>query len=274
MFRTRVLTAIVLVPLVVVLIGFGGLWFLALVAAILTVAVVEFCHLMRRNDFRPAPAFAVALLWVFLLDAQLSQVDVRWRLLGPGVSLVVMGSLTWQMAHRQGNPVVDWALSMAGPLYVGWLGAHLIRLRALPEGTFWILTALPAIWLADSAAYSIGRAWGRHKLAPTLSPGKTWEGYVGGIIVGAPATAGLAALWGVWAGPAGPGPVDGLVLGFLVAVLAPLGDLVVSMMKRQVGVKDTGGLFPGHGGALDRVDSVLWAAVIGYYFVLWLYGAA
>ena len=274
MFRTRVLTAIVLVPLVVVLVGLGGLWFFALVAAILTVAVIEFCHLMRRNDFRPAPTFAVALLWVFLLDAQLSQVDVRWRLLGPGMSLVIMGSLTWQMAHRQGNPVVDWALSMAGPLYVGWLGAHLIRLRAVPEGAFWILTALPAIWLADSAAYSIGRAWGRHKLAPTLSPGKTWEGYVGGIIVGAPATAGLAALWGVWAGPAGPTPLDGLLLGLVVSVLAPLGDLVVSMMKRQVGVKDTGSLFPGHGGALDRVDSVLWAAVIGYYFVLWLYGAA
>lgn len=271
MFRIRLLTAIVLIPLVVAAIIVGGIWFFALVTIVLTVAVIEFCHLMRQGHFRPAPAFSVALLWTLLVDAQFSQAGSRPMLLGPGVSLVLMGSLTWQLAHRRGSPVVDWALTVAGPLYVGWLGAHILRLRGLPEGLWWVLTALPAIWIADSGAYFIGRAWGRHKLAPTLSPGKTWEGYVGGILVGTALTAGLAALWSLRSGPTGPTPTEGLVLGAIVGTLAPLGDLIISMMKRQVGAKDTGAIFPGHGGALDRVDSLLWAAVIGYYFVLWLH---
>lgn len=257
----------------IALIRLGGVWFFTLVAVILTLAVIEFCHLMARDRFRPAPAFAVALLWVLLLDAQLPQMGLQWTLGGPGVSLVLMGSLTWQLAHREGAPVVDWSLSMAGPLYIGWLGAHIIRLRHLQEGIWWVLTALPAIWIADSGAYFIGRAWGRHKLAPTLSPGKTWEGYIGGIVVGAVVTAGLAGLWSLPSGPAGPHLMEGLALGALVGTLAPLGDLIVSMMKRQAGVKDTGVIFPGHGGALDRVDSLLWAAAIGYYFVLWLHSA-
>ena len=269
MFRTRLLTAIVVVPLAVLAIGLGGLWFFTLVAAILTVAVLEFCSLMTRDRFHPAPAFAVAFLWVLLLDAQFP----RWGILLPGVSLVLMASLSWQMAHREGSPVTDWALSMAGPLYVGWLGSHILRLRNLPEGLWWVMTALPAIWLADSGAYSIGRAWGRHKLAPSISPGKTWEGYVGGIVVSGLATTGLAALWSLRAGPAGPAPTDGLALGLLVSAVAPLGDLVISMVKRQAGVKDTGTLFPGHGGALDRIDSLLWAATIGYYFALWLHAS-
>ncbi len=267
MFRTRLLTAIFLVPLVVALISLGGLWLFALVAAVLTVAVIEFCNLMARDRFRPAPAFAVGLLWVLLLDAQYPQ----WRLLGPGMSLALMASLSWQMAHREDSPVASWALSMAGPLYVGWLGGHILRLRSLPEGLWWVMTALPAIWLADSGAYLVGRAWGRHKLAPRLSPGKTWEGYIGGIAISSLTTTGLAALWHMRAGPTGPTPADGLALGLLVGTAAPLGDLIVSMFKRQVGVKDTGVLFPGHGGALDRIDSILWAATIGYYFALWLH---
>ncbi len=144
-------------------------------------------------------------------------------------------------------------------------------MRDLPQGQWWVLTALPAVWLADSGAYLIGRAWGRHKMAPSISPGKTWEGYVGGVILGAPLTAGLAALWGQWAGPGGPTVLEGLILGLIVAAVSPLGDLAVSMVKREMGVKDTGGLFPGHGGALDRVDSTLWAAVIGYYFAVWIH---
>jgi len=270
MFRTRVLTIIVLLPLVVLLAEQGGLWFFALVATILTIAVIEFCQLMRTDRFRPAPTFAVALLWVLLLDAQFPQPEHRLSILGPGVGLVLMGSLSWQLAHREGYPVMDWALTMAGPLYVGWLGAHIIRLRALPEGLWWLLTTLPAIWAADSAAYHVGRTWGRRKLAPTLSPGKSWEGYIGGVVVGALFTTGLAALWGLRAGPEGPNALAGLFLGTLVATVAPLGDLVISMIKRQVGAKDTGIIFPGHGGALDRVDSILWAAIIGYYFTLWV----
>lgn len=264
MLRTRILTAIVLIPIVIYCIYLGSLPFLVLVALLLTLAEIEFCQLVARDRFRPALVFGVVMVWVFLLDAY----EPTLGLLRPGLALVVLGSLAWQLSHRQGSPVADWALTVTGGLYLGLCGASLIGLRGLREGLWWTLIAVPSIMLADSGAYFVGRAWGRHKLAPTLSPGKTWEGYLSGVVVGGLLTALLASLWrigaGVWTAVSG---AHGLLLGLLIAVFAPLGDLAVSMIKRHVGAKDSSNLIPGHGGALDRVDSVLWAAVIGYYYV-------
>lgn len=266
MLRIRLLTAAVLVPIVAYLIYLGELPFLALVALLLTLAEIEFCHLMARGGFRPALAFGVGLVWLFLLDAQFPTLG----LLRPGMALILLGSLAWQLFHRQGSPVADWALTVASGLYLGLCGSCLIGLRSLkPDGLWWTLTAVPAILLADTGAYFVGRLWGRRKLAPTLSPGKTWEGYVAGVITGGLMTPLLASLWHIGAGTGSAiSGVHGLILGLLIATFAPLGDLAVSMIKRQVGVKDTSSIIPGHGGALDRMDSVLWAAVIGYYYVL------
>ena len=257
MLRTRALTAVVLLPIVIACIYQGGLLFLALLAILLTLAEVEFCHLMARNDFRPALVFGIGMVWLFLLDAHYPPLDLS----RPGTTLIVLGSLGWQLFHRQGSPVADWALTVTGGLYLGLCGACLIGLRALEDGLWWTLITVFSIMLADTSAYFVGRAWGRHKLAPTLSPGKTWEGYLAGIAIGGLLTALLASLWHV-------GAVHGLILGLLTAIFAPLGDLAVSMIKRHVGAKDSSNLIPGHGGALDRVDSILWAAAIGYYYVL------
>jgi phosphatidate cytidylyltransferase len=138
-------------------------------------------------------------------------------------------------------------------------------LRYLPDGKWWFLLVLPAVWIADSGAYWIGSRWGRRKLSPRLSPGKTWEGYAGGVVAGALGGAGLAAVWGMvapsitlWAGAG---------IGFILAVLTPLGDLGESMIKRQAGAKDSSNIIPGHGGVMDRIDSWIWAGVIGYYLV-------
>ncbi|MGH2605121.1 MAG: phosphatidate cytidylyltransferase, partial [Anaerolineales bacterium] len=128
----------------------------------------------------------------------------------------------------------------------------------------WLLTALPAVWFADSAAYFVGKAIGRTRLSPRLSPKKTWEGYLAGILAAGVGGAGLAALWGLAADPSGFRPAAGLWLGLAIGTLTPLGDLGISMIKREVQVKDTGRLLPGHGGALDRMDSWLWAGVLGY----------
>jgi len=129
--------------------------------------------------------------------------------------------------------------------------------------------AIRTTWLADSGAYSLGRRFGKHKMSPRLSPRKTWEGYVGSVLTGAVGGGLLSAFWHVGAGP------DSLLtwqtgasLGALVGALGPVGDLGISMMKRQVGLKDTGALLAGHGGALDRMDSWLVAVTVGYYFVL------
>lgn len=232
---------------------------------LLTLAEIEFCQLATRQSFRPAPVFGVGLVWVCLLSAHLRKPEA----LSAGLAFVLLSSLAWQLAHREGSPVADWALTISGGLYIGVCGAHLIELRNLRDGMWWTLTAIPSVMLADSAAYFIGSRWGRHKLAPVLSPGKTWEGYLGGIVVGALLTAFLASLWHLGAGPeSAVGAPHGLLLGALLGTVSPLGDLAISMVKRCAGVKDSGNLLPGHGGALDRVDSILWAAVLSYYYVV------
>ena len=266
MLRTRVLTAAVLIPIAVGLIYLGEFAFLALVAVMLSLAEVEFCRLMAQDDFRPTFVFGIGMVWLFLLNAQFPQLEI----LQPGLALILLASLTWQMAHRQGSPVADWALTLAGGLYLGICGACMIKIRSLDDGFWWMLTALFNIMLVDSGAYFIGRAWGRHKMAPALSPGKTWEGYIAGVVTGVLITPLLISLWRTPTnGDIIANIVHGLILGLLIAALAPLGDLAVSMIKRQVGAKDSGNILPGHGGALDRLDSLLWAAVISYYYILW-----
>lgn len=270
MLRTRVLTAAVLIPIAFYCMYWGSLPFLVLVSLLLTLAEIEFCRLVARDGFHPALVFGLGLVWLLLADAQLNVQfpTSKMELLRPGLALILLGSLAWQMFHRHGSPVADWALTVTGGLYLGLCGACIIRLRGSRDGLWWSLTAIPAIMIADTGAYFVGRAWGRRKLASTLSPGKTWEGYLAGVATGGPLTALLASLWHSQAGAAAAvSGVHGLILGILIATFAPLGDLAVSMIKRQVGAKDSSHLIPGHGGALDRVDSILWAAVIGYYYV-------
>jgi phosphatidate cytidylyltransferase len=270
MLRTRILTATVLIPIAFLCIYRGALPFLALVLLLLTVSEIEFCRLVAHNGFRPTLAFGLGLVWLWLVNAQLTIQfpTLELELLQPGLTLILLGSLAWQIFHRQNLPVVDWALTITGGLYLGLCGACLIGLRGLRDGLWWTLTAIPAIMIADTGAYLVGRMWGRRKLAPTLSPGKTWEGYLAGMVAGGPLTALLASLWHIEAGATTSINIaHGLALGVLIATLAPMGDLAVSMIKRQAGTKDSGKIIPGHGGALDRVDSILWAAVIGYYYV-------
>jgi phosphatidate cytidylyltransferase len=236
-------------------------------ASLLTLAEIEFCQLMAQVGFRPALAVGLGLLWLSLLDGQFPE----WGLAQPGITFVMLAALAWQVFHRQGSPVANWALTITGGLYLGICGSNLMRLRNLPpDGLWWALAMTPSVMFADTCAYFVGRVWGRRKLAPVLSPHKTWEGYVAGVLGGALLTALLAHGVQTWVG-AGTSVnwLHGLILGFLIAILAPLGDLGISMIKRRAGAKDSGTILPGHGGALDRVDSVLWAIVIAYYYVLW-----
>ena len=277
MLLTRFLTAAVLIPLAIWCICSGGLLFLAVVALLLTLAQVEYHRLVASDGSRPVLAFGLGMVWLFLLDAHLAggpRLYPTVGLLWPGMTLMLLLSLVWQLFHRQGSPVDDWALTIAGGLYLGLCGAHLVGLRSLqPDGRWWTMVTVGAIVIADSAAYFVGKAWGRRKLAPTLSPGKTWEGYIAGVICGSLMTALLTALLHRWVGTGiAPNGVHGLILGLVVSVIAPLGDLVVSMIKRDAGVKDSGSILPGHGGALDRMDSILWAAVLGYYYVSFFVG--
>jgi phosphatidate cytidylyltransferase len=261
----RLLTATLVLPVVIWFVYWGRLAFLILVSLILTLAVSEYHRLVVQIGLRPFLPFGVALVWLSVLDAYFVEADF-WRL---GEALVMLASLTWQLLSRRERDIADWALTVAGGVYIGLCGAYLIRLRNLPaDGLWWTLIVLSATFSADTGAQIVGLTLGRHRMTPELSAGKTWEGYAGGLILGSAGAALIAALSRHW-GDATVLVSHSWVVGLLIAALAPMGDLAVSMLKRQAGVKDSGRLFPGHGGALDRLDSLLWAAVIGYYYVVW-----
>lgn len=164
---------------------------------------------------------------------------------------------------------LDFVITIGGILYLGWLGAYLISLRDLPDGLWWLLVVLPAVFISDAAAFFIGSRFGRHKLSKRASPKKSWEGYLGGVVFAALGTMLLANLWHLRAPIITP--EKGLILGLAISIFSPIGDLGESMLKRNFGVKDSSRLIPGHGGILDRIDSWLWAVPIGYYLIVLLW---
>jgi len=270
MLLKRVLVVIVLLPIGVVLILYGGVPYALMIALILSLAAWEYVKLFRAGDIQPASVLVILGTLALVISRFLGAWDsADWLL-----SLLVLTSMAYHLlAFERGRDQAgtDFGVTLAGALYFGWIGAYLISLRELPEGQWWVLMVLPAVWLADSGAYFIGRAFGKHKMSPRLSPKKSWEGYLGGVLVGILGTALLALLLSTWTGPGSDiTPLRGAVMGLIIALVTPLGDLGESMIKRQVGVKDSGNLLPGHGGAFDRIDSWLWAGVIGYYLIVWL----
>jgi phosphatidate cytidylyltransferase len=271
MLVKRLLVAIVLLPIGLVAILAGGWYLTALVALFMCLAALEYSSLFHSGGLQPAMALVVGGTLIILLGRNLNGFEsAPWI-----ISLLILVSMTYHLvAYERGRDQAgtDFAVTIAGIFYIGWFGAYFISLRNLPEGKWWILLVLPAVWLADSGAYFIGKRFGRHPLSPRLSPKKTWEGYFGGILVGVILTPLLAAIWQVSAGPnSAITPLRGALVGLVMAIVPTLGDLGESMIKRQMGVKDSGNILPGHGGAFDRVDSWLWAVVLGYYMIFWLW---
>jgi phosphatidate cytidylyltransferase len=273
MLASRVLVTIILLPIGLALIVIGGWPFSGLIALFMTLAAWEYVQLFRTGGYQPAGVLIVAgTLLVVVGRAYNGFESAPWI-----ISLIVLGGLTYHLvSYERGRDAAaaDFSATLAGALYIGWTGAYLVSLRAMPDGKWWILVVLPAVWFADSGAYLIGSRFGRHKLSPRLSPKKTWEGFIAGLVFGTLGGALLAAACRLGAGPASAITASrGALLGFVLALLTPLGDLGESMIKRQFGAKDSGRLLPGHGGAFDRVDSWLWAGVLGYYIIVWFFAS-
>jgi phosphatidate cytidylyltransferase len=271
MLKQRLIVAILLLPVGIWVIHSGGWFFTLFIAALIGLAGWEYAQLFRACGYQPANWLvvvgAIALVITRLVDGFAS---------APGlIGLLILGGMAYHLfAYERGRDqaATDFSITLSGAIYLGWLGAYLVSIRALPDGEWWLLTVLCGVWFADSGAFFIGRRFGRRKLSPRLSPKKTWEGYFGGVVVGALCGALFGALWGLGATRgAAINLVSGAILGLLMGVLTPLGDLGESMIKRQAGFKDSGTLFPGHGGAFDRIDSWIWAAIIGYYAIIWLF---
>lgn len=268
MLTKRLLTAIILVPAAIGLVAVGGWLYAVMVTLALSGAAWEYWRIFRAGGFCPSAPVLIGGVATLVLSRMALDLSTSLAILA---LLVLLSMAVHIIGYERGQEraATDFAIDLSGVLYLGLVGGYLITLRLLPEGKWLVLLALPAVWFADTAAYAVGRRVGRHKMAPRVSPGKSWEGYLAGILFSTPVTGLLALVWSL----ASPGLTfgHGMMLGFVLSVLTPLGDLGESMIKRQSGVKDSSSLVPGHGGILDRLDSLLWSAVISYYMIIWLW---
>lgn len=264
----RVVTALVGIPLLLLVVWFGFPWLMLALLAVSLLALGELYRLVARGGVSPSIAAGSPLMVATVLAFQFRQ---SW---GEYLSLMVAGgcilSLVWVMVVRR-NGFTSWACTVGGVLYVGFLLSHALLLREVGEGTSegrnWLLFAFLTTFANDTGAFFTGRAIGRHAMAPTISPRKTWEGAIGGLVFAVGIAVALGALFRL---PAGAWQYA--LLGLAIGVAAQLGDLAESKIKRTAQVKEAGGLLPGHGGLLDRLDSVLFVLPVVYYLVVFVLG--
>src|SRR5271166_3286025 len=268
----RIITALILIPVVLVLVFVGPKWqwlFTLAVAGVAALAAWEYLGLAENTGAHP-PRIAVVAAILALFAGY-----YEWPgQIGAIFGILALGLLVYCTFSRPVEQLMaDASCSIFCLLYVGFTLIALPALRENPEGNGPSLVAflLCAVWAGDSAALYIGRAWGRHKMAPSLSPNKSWEGAIGsvaGSLLAAGGLLGLAAWLETWNSAKLSYPDEywyWLVLAVVVNVAAQVGDLAESALKRSVGVKDSGTLVPGHGGVLDRVDALLLAAPVLWY---------
>ena len=259
MLRARLLTAAVALPLLILLVCCAPLWlFAAVMLACTGLGLYEYFSLARPYNSLP-PAFGLA--WGAAVAVSMPW--ARPAVVGATVSAGLFLAFCWALCDSQpARSLSGIGTSLLGVVYVGFLLPHFIWVRAGPEGGAWVFFVLLVAMLGDSAGYAVGRIWGKHKLIPHISPGKTIEGS-GGSVLGNLCAAVLS--W-VWFLPR-HSLLELLLLGVGTGLLAQVGDLCESAIKRAFAAKDSGRLFPGHGGMLDRVDSLLFPAAFIYYYV-------
>ncbi len=276
MLKKRVISALALIPVLIVAIWFEWpiSWFTLFVVIWGTLAVLEFYRLI--SAFRVPPLTLFGIVWTILFIA--SRDSQLLSYLGPQfntdlllpflLTSAIVLPLVWLLLRiEKEQTFASWAWTVAGILYVGWLLSYLTALRGLEDGRNWIFFTMFITFASDSAAYFVGSKFGRQKLSPDISPGKTWEGAIGGVFGAA-----IISLFFIF-----PTPLNlpfswwhAVILGIIVSIFGQLGDLAESLFKRNVGVKDSSQVIPGHGGFLDRMDSVVFAGVVVYYYVVWV----
>jgi phosphatidate cytidylyltransferase len=255
---SRLVVAAIGVPVVLGLVWLGGWWIVALAAVAGVFAIHEFWLLVK--PLRPLSLAGYGSLACILLGAKLG--GATWML--GGFLTVFALAFGFQLVSRTRAPAtVAIGSTVLGSAWIGLGLGALLLLRELPRhGRLAVFALLLAVWAADAFAYFVGRAFGRHRLAPVLSPGKTWEGFVAGVAVCVFVV--FIALYHQHFLTIG----ESIVLGFAIAVAEAAGDLFESMLKRDMQVKDTGRLLAGHGGMLDRIDALLFAAPAAYWTIL------
>ncbi len=263
MLKQRVITALWGIPLVVAAVWFDGPipWFTILAVIVGLLACLEFYRMSSVSKAWPLAVFGLVVTVLFITYPHCTFPSALPVLL---TAAVVLSLIILVVMRKREDVFSSWAWMIGSVLYIGWLLSLLVTIR-LDAGRDWLYLVLFATFGSDTSAYFIGKAFGKHKLAPQISPGKTREGAVAGVI-GAIVICLLFTLDTPLQLPLGYG--HAVILGLFISIFGQLGDLVESLLKRNFGAKDSGGIMPGHGGILDRLDSLLFAGAVVYGYSL------
>jgi len=270
MLKKRLITALFGLPVLSLFIWSGEPFFTVFASICGLLATFEFYRMVGKTKAAPLTVFGLCWSVLFIINPHLNTAMTLPFLL----SSAVVGPLIWLLIPQRKRGFFDrWVWTIAGIIYVGLLLSYLVALRSGyeplsvsgTEGRNWVFYAVFTTFGSDTAAFFIGRSLGKHRLAPSISPGKSREGAIGGFL-GAVLVSLIFILptklmlpLSYW---------QAILLGMLVSLFAQLGDLVASLCKRNMGVKDASSFLPGHGGFFDRMDSLLFAGVVVYYYVL------
>ena len=268
-FWKRLISSVVLLPLVLFFIQWGSYFYFSLVAGVTALMLIEFCQMSQLIGSKRGRVIVVSSGLLFCLSALTKDFPVEFAL-----ALTLFSAFVGQILRDEVNAAfLSVASVLIGAVYIGWaFGYHLILLRDLhnsagkPVGSQLIFFLLVIIWCGDTAAYMVGRRFGKHKLSPRISPGKTVEGALAGLGFGTLGGLGIRFLL----------LKDTLslthtiCLGILLGIVSLISDLSESVIKRSAGMKDSGNLIPGHGGLLDRCDSLIFSAPGLYYYFQYL----
>ncbi len=258
----RTLTTLISVPIILACVYFGGIPFLALILGLALIAVNEFYNLMMKKGFFPA-YYVGNIITVFFIVFAYYALKRNWE---PAHSAILTLAAAAAMISgiflkREKDTIVDIAVTILGMIYVGWFMSYLFFIRSLTEHGGYLFFLLFTVWAMDVTAYLAGKFFGRTPLLPSISPKKTWEGAIAGFILCL-----IAA--GIFSWTAQLEIWHALILGVLIGIFGQVSDLIESLIKREAGAKDSSDILPGHGGVLDRIDSLILTAPLMYYYVI------
>lgn len=268
MLRQRILVVIIILPIVIGLIYLGGWFVTGLALLAMLVCGWEYWRMFKNNGFAPSLPIILGGNALIVFSRHFFQFEDN----GTVISAILIAAATvhlFQFEKGNQQAATNFAITVLGTIYIGWLCSYLISLGQITDGTWWTLLIIASTSLTDGGAYLFGMKWGKHKMNKRLSPKKSWEGYFGGIVFSIPLLALISLFWSARASSIQL--LDGLIISLVISVFSVLADLSISMIKRQCGVKDTSRIIPGHGGVLDRIDTLLWTMPIGYYLIIWFF---
>jgi phosphatidate cytidylyltransferase len=260
----RTITALLLIVTILPAIYFGGVPYFLYMSIFVVTASVEYAHMFKTTKFEPSFILISGgtLLILYMRTFQHDWAEVAFI----GLILLAMTVHLFDYERGRDQAALDFVITVGGFTYLGWVAAYIIDLRNLPQGLWWVMFVFPIVWLTDSGAYMIGARYGRHKMFKRISPKKSWEGYFAGLFMGF-FYGGFFAFAYTKFGPLHVAIWQGIILGLVISATTILGDLGESLFKRFANEKDSGNFLPGHGGAFDRIDSLIWAAVIGVFWI-------